>query len=256
MDYPSFSLDGKVAVVTGASRGIGEAIALAFANAGADVVVSSRKLPDLEKVAEEIKGLGRRALPLSAHVGKREEWENLVKAVMTEFGRIDILVNNAATNPAWADLLGTEEWTWDAIMNVIAKGPFFLTQMVGKTMKEQGGGNIINITSIEGFRVGDRAAIYDMAKAAMIHFTNIAAVEWAPYNIRVNTVAPGFVKTRLVHSMWENPEYLAMVEEKIPVGRAGEPMDIAGAAVFLASDASRWVTGSMIVVDGGLHLRI
>jgi NAD(P)-dependent dehydrogenase (short-subunit alcohol dehydrogenase family) len=256
MDDPRFRLDGKVALVTGSSRGIGEAIALAFAGAGADVIVSSRNLADLEKVAEEIRGLGRRALAVVAHIGRLAEADNLVKGVMEEFNRIDILVNNAATNPTWAYILESEERLWDSIMNLNLKGPFFLSQKVAKIMKEQGGGNIINIASVEGFMVGDRSAIYDISKAGLIHFTKAAASEWAQYNIRVNAIAPGSVKTRLTHSMWENQEYRTVLESKIPLHRIAQPMEMVGAAIYLASDAAGYTTGSLIVVDGGLTIGI
>jgi NAD(P)-dependent dehydrogenase (short-subunit alcohol dehydrogenase family) len=256
MDIPKFSLDGKVALVTGGSRGIGEAIALAFADAGADVVVSSRSQPDLEKVAEEIRGLGRRALALAAHIGRLVEVDNLVKGAMEEFNRIDILVNNAATNPAWVHILESEERLWDSIMNLNLKGPFFLSQKVAKIMKEQGGGSIINIASVEGFMVGDRSAIYDISKAGLINFTKAAASEWAQYNIRVNAIAPGSVQTRLTRSMWENQEYRTVLESKIPLHRIAQPMEMAGAAIYLASDAAGYTTGSLIVVDGGLTLGI
>lgn len=254
MDFPKFSLDGKVALVTGGSRGIGQAIAMAFADAGADVVVSSRKLPDLEKVAEEIRGMGRRALAVAAHAGKMEELDSLVNRVVEEFDRIDILVNNAATSPVWAGILETEERLWDSMMNLNLKGPFFLSQKVADVMKERGGGCIINIASIQGLRVGNRSAIYDIGKAALIQLTRAAAKEWAQYNIRVNAIAPGFVPTRLTHVQMEDPEYRAMLEGKIPMHRMGEPMEIAGAAVYLASDAASYATGSHMVVDGGLIL--
>lgn len=256
MDIPKFSLDGKVALVTGGSRGIGEAIALAFAGAGADVVVSSRSQPDLEKVAEKIQGLGRRGLAVAAHAAKMDQLDNLVKRVMEEFNRIDILVNNAATNPAWVHILESEERLWDSIMSLNLKGPFFLSQKVASIMKEHGGGSIINIASVEGFVVGDRSAIYDISKAALIHFTKAAASEWAQHNIRVNAIAPGSVQTRLTHSQWENPEYRAALEQMIPMRRIAQPMEMAGAAVYLASDAAGYATGSLIVVDGGLTLGV
>ena len=256
MDVPRFRLDGKVALVTGSSRGIGRAIALAFADAGADVIVSSRNLADLEKVAEEIRGLGRRALAVAAHVGRPGELDNLVTRAMEEFNRIDILVNNAGITPVWAYILESDERLWDSIMNVNLRGPFFLSQKVARIMKEQGGGSIINIASVEGFMIGDRTTIYAISKAGLIHFTKAAASEWAQYNIRVNAIAPGFVQTRLSHSMWENPKYRANLENKIPLRRIAQPMEIAGTAVYLASDAAGYTTGSLIVIDGGLTVGI
>ena len=256
MDVPKFRLDGKVALVTGGSRGIGRAIALAFADAGTDVAVSSRNLDELEKVAEEIRGLGRKALAVVAHLGRMGELDNLVQKIMGEFGRIDILVNNAATNPIWASIFESEERLWDSVINLNLKGPFFLSKKVAEIMKEQGGGSIINIASVEGFVVGDRTPIYDISKAGLIHFTRAAAFEWAKYSIRVNAIAPGFAQTRLTHAIWENPEYIAALEGKIPLGHLAQPMEITGAAVYLASDAACYATGSVLVVDGGLTLGI
>ena len=249
-----FSLEGKVALVTGGSRGIGRAIALAFAGVGADVAVCSRKLQDLEKVAKEIKELGRKSSAVAAHVGRIEELNNLANKVVEEFGRIDILVNNAGTNPLNASVMDYEERLWDSIMNINLKGTVFLSQRVAKVMKVKGGGSIINIASVEGFRVGVKSLAYDISKAGIIHFTRIAATEWARYNIRVNAIAPGFTKTNLVHSLWENEELKEKLVRKIPMNRMADPNDMAGAALYLASDASTYTTGSTIVVDGGMTL--
>ena len=254
MDLSMFSLEGNVALVTGGSRGIGRAIALTFAAAGADVIVCSRKLQDLEKVAQEIKELGRKSSAVAAHVGRIEELNNLANKVVEEFGRIDILVNNAGTNPINASVMDYEERLWDSIMNINLKGPIFLSQKVAKIMKAQGGGSIINIASIEGFRVGAKSLAYDISKAGIIHFTRIAATEWAPYNIRVNAIAPGFTKTNLVNSLWENEAIKEKLVEKIPIRRMADPNDMAGAALYLASNASSYATGATIVVDGGMTL--
>jgi dehydrogenase/reductase SDR family protein 4 len=254
MSVPTFSLEGKVALVTGGSRGIGRAIAVAFAGAGADVIVCSRKLPDLEKVTHEIRELGRKSLAVAAHVGKIEELNNLANKVVEEFGKIDILVNNAGTNPVNASVIDYEERLWDSIMNINLKGVVFLSQKVAKIMKERGGGSIINIASIEGFRVGVKSLAYDISKAGIIHFTRIAATEWAPYNIRVNAIAPGFTKTNLVHSLWENEAIKEKLVNKIPIKRMADPDDMAGTALYLASNASAYTTGATIVVDGGMTL--
>lgn len=241
MGVVNFSLENKVALVTGGSRGIGRAIALAFAEAGADVVVSSRKLPDLEQVAEEIKATGRKGLAISSHVAKAEESKNLVEKVKGEFGRIDILVNNAGTNPYMGPLIDAEEWAWDVTMNVNLKGPFMLGQMVARVMKEQGGGNIINIASTAGLNPS-ALHIYSVSKAALIMLTRVMAIEWGKDNIRVNAIAPGLIKTRFSEALWKGTP----AED-----RAAAPEDIAGAAVYLASDASRIVNGATIVVGGG-----
>lgn len=245
-----FSLQGKVAVVTGGSRGIGQAIALGIARAGADVVVTSRKLPDLEKVAEEIKGLGRKSLAVAAHVGRMEEIDNLVSKVKEEFGRIDILVNNAATNPAMDSALDVSERAWDSIMNLNLKGLFFLSQAVARVMKEQGGGRIVNIASVAGI-TPDILPIYSISKAGVIMATKVMAAEWAKYNIRVNTVAPGMTRTRFSEALWSNPDILQGAMFRTPMGRIAEPEEMVGAVIYLASDASSYVTGQVIAVDGG-----
>jgi len=239
-----------VAVVTGGSRGIGQAIALGIARAGADVVVASRKLPDLEKVAEEIKGMGRKSLAVAAHIGRVEEIDNLVSKVKEEFGRIDILVNNAATNPAMDSALDVSERAWDSIMNLNLKGLFFLSQAVARAMKEQGGGRIVNIASIAGI-TPDILPIYSISKAGVIMATKVMASEWAKYNIRVNTVAPGMTKTGFSEALWSNPDILQGAMFRIPMGRIAEPEEMVGAVIYLASDASSYVTGQVIAVDGG-----
>ena len=245
-----FSLQGKVAVVTGGSRGIGQAIAVGIARAGADVVVASRKLPDLEKVAEEIKGMGRKSLAVTAHVGRMEEIDNLVSKVKEEFGRIDILVNNAATNPAMDSALDVSERAWDSIMNLNLKGLFFLSQAVARVMKEQGGGRIVNIASMEGITPGI-LPVYAISKAGVIMATKVMAKEWAKYNVRVNAVAPGLTKTRFSEALWSNPAILQGAMFRTPMGRIAEPEEMVGAVIYLASDASSYVTGQVIAVDGG-----
>lgn len=250
MKIPSFSLEGKVALVTGGSRGIGRAIALTFADAGASVAVSARKLPGLEEVAEEIKAMGGKCLPVSSHVAKLEESKNLVETVKAEFGRIDILVNNAGTNPYYGPLIDAEEWAWDATMNVNLKAPFLLSQLVARIMREQGGGNIVNTASVAGLRPSD-LNIYSVTKAALIMLTKIMALEWGQYNIRVNAIAPGIVKTRLSEALWKEPSVGEEAAKHTALGRLAEPEEMAGAVLYLASDASRYVTGETIVVDAG-----
>jgi NAD(P)-dependent dehydrogenase (short-subunit alcohol dehydrogenase family) len=240
MSIVDFSLENKVALVTGGSRGIGRAIALAFAENGADVVVSSRKLPELEQVAEEIKAAGRKGLAISSHIAKGEESQNLVDKVKAEYGRIDILVNNAGTNPYMGPLVDAEEWAWDVVMNVNLKGPFLLSQMVARVMQEQGGGNIINIASTAGINPS-ALHMYSVSKAAMIMLTRVMAMEWGKDNIRVNAIAPGLIKTRFSEALWKGTP----AED-----RAAAPEDVAGAALYLASDASRIVNGDTIVVGG------
>ena len=253
IDLSQFSLEGKVALVTGSSRGIGKATALAFAKAGADVVVASRKLPDLEKVAEEIRGLGRRSLAVEAHIGRMEQIQNLVDKVVAEFGRIDILVNNAGNSPVLVNALDLEERAWDTIMNLNLKGLFFLSQAVARVMKEHGGGKIINVASVDGFNPEYKVSAYSISKAGVVMATKAMARDWTEYNIRVNAIAPGAIHTQMLDSKWPiAPEMKAETEKKIPMHRIAEPEEIAGAMVYLASDASSYVTGQTIVVDGGL----
>jgi NAD(P)-dependent dehydrogenase (short-subunit alcohol dehydrogenase family) len=245
-----FSLQNKVALVAGASRGMGKAIALEFARSGADVSVVSRKLPDLEQVVEEIRSLGRKAIAVAAHVARLDDIRNLVDRVMETFGRIDILVNNAGTNPSLSSALDMDERAWEATMNLNLKGLFFLSQAVARVMKEKGGGKIIQTSSIAGISPG-RAPVYAISKAAVIMATKVMAKEWAPYNIQVNAIAPGLIRTRFSEAFWNNPEHLKSVLSKTPMNRIGEVEEIVGAVLYLASDASSYVTGQVIVIDGG-----
>jgi dehydrogenase/reductase SDR family protein 4 len=252
MDFSpdDFSLKDKVALVTGGSRGIGKAIAVGLARAGADVALASRKLPDLEKVAKEISGTGRKSLAVATHVGRLEEINNLVGKVKEEFGRIDILVNNAGTNPTMDQAIDIGERAWDSVMNLNLKGLFFLSQSVAKLMQEQGGGKIINVASIEGITPGI-LPVYAISKAGVIMATKVMAQQWAKYNIRVNAIAPGLTKTRFSEALWGNPDILQFAMMRTPMGRVAEPEEMVGAVIFLASDASAYVTGQVLAVDGG-----
>jgi NAD(P)-dependent dehydrogenase (short-subunit alcohol dehydrogenase family) len=245
-----FSLKNKVVLITGASRGIGEAVAIGLAQAGADLAIASRKLPDLERVAAGVRKGGRKCLPVAAHVGRVEEVNNLVKKVVEEFGRIDILVNNAATNPTMAQALDVDERAWDSIMNLNLKGLFFLSQAVARVMKEKGGGRIINVSSIAGISP-DLLPIYSISKAAVIMATKVMAQQWAQYKIRANCVAPGLTKTKFSEALWNNPDILKHAMALTPMGRVAEPEEMVGAILFLASDASSYITGQVIAVDGG-----
>lgn len=250
MNLSMFSCEGKVALITGGSRGIGRACALALADAGADVVVSSRKIADLEPVADEIKAKGVKGMAIAAHNAKMEDSRTLIERVVKEFGRIDILMNNAGTNPYYGPLMNQDEKTYDVTMNVNLKGLFFLSQMAAKIMKEQGGGSIINTSSIGGLRAGDLGA-YCVTKAAVIMLTQVMAKEWGQFNIRVNTIAPGIIKTRLSEALWKDPVVNEKAISQIALLRLGEPEEIAGAVVFLASAAGSYITGETLVIDGG-----
>lgn len=244
------SLQGKVALITGASRGIGRALAIGLAEAGADLAIAGRKLPDLEKAAEDIRKTGRKCLPVAAHIGRLEEIKNLVNQVLEEYGKIDILVNNAATNPSMAPALEVEERAWDAVMNLNLKGLFFLSQTVARAMKENGGGRIINIASIAGISP-DILPVYSISKAGVIMATKVMAQQWAPYHIRANVVAPGMTRTGFSEPLWSNPDILKAVTAGNPMGRIAEPEEMVGAVIFLASEASTYVTGQVLAVDGG-----
>lgn len=250
MDISKFSLEGKVALITGGSRGIGRASALAFADAGADVVVTSRHLADLERVAEEVSATGRRALAVASDVGKIEDSKDLVEKIKTEFGRVDILMNNAAITPfSFGLLMDLEEWEWDIQMDVNLKGAFFLSQLVARMMREQGGGSIISVASTQAFRPAHN--VYAITKAAIVMLTKAMAKEWGPYNIRANAIAPGGVDTQFIAVLMEEPGRRESMGQNSPLGSIAEPEDIADVALFLASDAARHVTGETIVVDGG-----
>lgn len=250
MALEKFSLKDKVALVTGGSRGIGKAIALGFAEAGADVVVSSRKLEDLEKVAKEIEEKGRKSLALACHIGRKEEIEELVERVVKELGRIDILVNNAATNPVFGPILDIEERAWDKIMEVNLKGYFLTSLAVGKVMMKQKGGSIINLASTAGMKPSPMLGAYSISKAGVIMLTKVLATEWAVFNIRVNALAPGLVETKFSKALWGNPEILREALRDVPLGRVAQPEEIVGAALYLASEASSYVTGETLVLNG------
>jgi len=249
VDFTRISLEGKVALVTGGGRGIGRATALAFAEAGADVAICD-KMADLEIVAEEIKTRGRKGLAVTSHIGKIDQSKNLVEKVVSEFGKIDILFNNAGTCPSYGPLLEQEEWAWDVTLDVNLKGAFFLTQMVAAIMKDNGGGIIINTASLSVFQTSD-LPFYSVSKAGLVMLTRTMAKEWGQYGIRVNAIAPGLVKTRISQGLWEDPVKAEIARKNMALLRLGEPDDIAGVALFLASDLSRFVTGHTIVADGG-----
>lgn len=252
-----FRLDGKVAIVTGGSRGIGRAIALGLAEAGADVVLTSRKLPDLETVAAEVKELGRKALPVAANIRHLEEHKGVVQAALNEFGRIDVLVNNAGTNVVYSSLFDLDEKAWDVTMALNLKSVFFLSQRVAALMKERGeGGSIINISSDSGFRPYPGMSAYSISKCAVQHLTAVFAQELGPYNIRCNCIAPSVTRTRLSQALWDDADNLRRKEMNTSLGRIAEPIEMAGAALYLASDASSYMTGQTMLIDGGEYSMI
>lgn len=257
MTVPSFRVDDKVAVVTGAGSGLGQAFAQGLAHYGADVVIT--ELPGKEAAAEETAALvraeGRRALTVELDVTRRDSIQALVERVIGEWGHIDILVNNAGLNiPRWA--VDVTEEQWDRILDTDLKGAFFMAQAVGKHMIERGrGGRIINITSIMGEAGFYYRAAYGSAKAGLANQTRVLAIEWAPHGINVNAVAPTFILTPLTKPMFDDPKFYDLVMERTPMRRIGEPSDVVGAVVFLASPAASMITGDTIMIDGGWTAR-
>jgi 2-deoxy-D-gluconate 3-dehydrogenase len=253
MGVPGLSLEGKLAIVTGGRRGIGRAIALAMAEAGADVALCDRVADDgeLVAVAEEIQRLGRRALAVKADVTRKADVDNLVQMVTGEFGTIDILVNNVAMN-IMAPLLELGEDGWDKVINTDLKGYYLCCQAAGRKMVDRKGGRIINIASTAAMKAAPGMGAYCIAKAGVIMLTRVLALELAQYNIQVNAIAPYMVKTKFSQPLWSDARTLKQIEAEIPLGRLAETKDVIGAVLFLASDASSYITGHTIVVDGGL----
>jgi dehydrogenase/reductase SDR family protein 4 len=249
-----FSLQGKVALITGASKGIGEAIARLYAACGAKVVINSRKQEELDKVAESITNEGGQCIGFAANAGEIESCKTLIEKVIEIYGGIDILVNNAATNPVFGPVVQCEEWAFDKIMNVNVKAPFELVKLVYPVMKERGGGSVINISSIAGLTPDPGLGMYSVSKAALNMLTKVTAKEWGADNIRVNAICPGLIKTKFSEALWQNEKWLERFVKQLPVARMGTVEEIAGLALFLASDASGYCTGSIFTADGGVTI--
>ena len=251
MGRVNFSLDGKIALITGASRGIGEAIASTLAEYGAHVILTSRKQESLDKVAGKIKNSGGRAIPIACHVGKLDQIESLFNEIRERFGRLDILINNAATNPYFGDMLGADEGIWDKTNEVNLKGPFFMIQHAAKLMIETGGGSIVNVASINGIRPAPLQGIYSITKAGLIMLTKAYALELADKNIRVNALLPGLTETKFAAALFQNKDIYNIALSRIPMKRHAEPLEMAGAVLYLVSDAASYTTGTCIICDGG-----
>ena len=246
-----FDLSGRVALVTGASRGIGSATAEILAEHGASVVLSSRKQADLDVEAERINSsYPEKATAIAAHAGRPEDLERLVQAVMQRFSRIDILVNNAGTNPYFGPIIGAELAAWDKTFEVNLRGYFVLTKLVYEASMETHGGAIVNVASIGGLRPGVGLGVYNVTKAGVIHLTRQLARELGG-KVRVNAVAPGLVKTRFAEALWGNQDVLDRVLTQNPMGRIGVPEEVAAGVLFLVSDAASYVNGEVLVIDGG-----
>jgi len=251
MTNPLFDMTGKVALITGSTKGIGRSIAEEMARCGARVVISSRKAEVCDQVAGEFKDQGFEAIAIPCHVGNKEDLQNLVDKTLAAWGRIDVLVCNAATNPVYGPTQEMTDEAWDKIMNTNVKGSFWLTQMVLPGMAERGEGAVVMLSSIAGLRGNTVIGTYGVSKAAEAALARNLAVEWGPKGIRVNAIAPGLIKTDFARALLEDPMRVKRAEEKTPLRRIGNPVDIAGLAVFLSTPASAYITGQVIVADGG-----
>ncbi len=251
MNLRLFSLEDRIAIVTGAGKGIGNAVALALADAGANVVVAARTKSDIEELASQIEQRGRKALAVPTDVNLRNQINSLVEKAVKKFGRIDVLVNNAGGTTE-IPTMDMSEADWDANMNLNLRSTFLCSQAAGKVMMAQKKGSIVNLSSMHGLRANSANAAYGAAKAGVINLTMTMAIGLAKYNVRVNAIAPGYVITRPVFESYvANPEVI----KQIPMSRLANPQDIVGTVIYLASDASLYVTGATIVVDGGLTIK-
>ncbi|OJJ21672.1 short-chain dehydrogenase [marine bacterium AO1-C] len=245
------NLNDKVAIVTGASKGIGESIVRLFAAHGAKVVVSSRKQAAVDEVAESIRQAGGDAIGIEAHMGKMDSIKTLVDKTVEHYGKIDIIVNNAATNPVFGSVENCDEGAFDKIMDVNVKGCFELTKLALPSMKAAGGGSIINMSSIGGLRPEPGLGIYSVSKAALIMLTKVMAKEWGRHNVRANVICPGLIKTKFSEALWKNEKVGEHFMKNLPISRIGAPEDIARLTLFLAADASSYSTGGVFTSDGG-----
>jgi NAD(P)-dependent dehydrogenase (short-subunit alcohol dehydrogenase family) len=246
-----FDLKGKVAIVTGSSRGIGEAIAMRLAEHGAKVVVTSRKLDACEKVVKQIQAKGGEAFAHACNIGRKEDLQALVNVAVQKWGGIDVLVCNAAVNPYYGPAINMSDEAYDKVMNSNVRSNFWLCNMVLPQMAERGGGSIIIVSSIAGILGSPTIGVYGISKAADMALARNICVEWGPKNIRANCIAPGLVRTDFARTLWENPEVYEKTVSVYPLRRIGEADEIAGAAVFLAGPSGSFMTGQTIVIDGG-----
>jgi NAD(P)-dependent dehydrogenase (short-subunit alcohol dehydrogenase family) len=247
-----FDVKDKVAIITGASRGIGLAIARRYAEAGIKVVISSRKQDALDEVAAELRAAGGEVTPIAAHNGDKAALQALVAGTTAVYGGVDILVNNAATNPHFGTLLEAEDSMWQKTFEVNLMGNAWLTAAAVASMRGRGGGKVINVASVNGLRPGAMQGIYSITKAGVISLTQTLAMELAGDNIQVNAIAPGLIKTKFAQAIWSNEALLDGIQQRTPQGRIGEPDEIAGIALYLAAPASSFTTGQVFVVDGGI----
>ncbi|EAR01789.1 glucose 1-dehydrogenase [Maribacter sp. HTCC2170] len=246
-----FDLTGKVAIITGSSKGIGLSIARGLAENGAKVVISSRKQDAVDTVAEEFRDAGLEAVGIACHIGDGEQRKALIEKTMDKYGRIDILVNNAAINPYYGPLEGSDEVVFDKIMEVNVKAPWLLSNLALTHMKEKGGGSIINISSVEGLRPGFGLGLYSATKSALIMLTKNQAKEWGRYGVRANVLCPGLIKTKFSQGLWADEKLVSGFTKALPLNRIAAPDEMAGMVMLLASDAGSYMTGGVYVADGG-----
>jgi NAD(P)-dependent dehydrogenase (short-subunit alcohol dehydrogenase family) len=246
-----FDLSGKVAIITGSSRGIGASIAEALAEFGASVVISSRSKEAVDDIANKIRTNGYNALACECHVGQDDHLKNLIDTTLKEYGKIDILVNNAGINPVFDRLENADEKLFNKIMDINVKAAFKLSNMAMEHMKKNKSGSIINISSVEGQKPDKGLGVYSISKAAISMLTKSQAKEWGKYGIRSNAICPGLIKTKLSSALWQNEEMLELWLKDLPIRKAAEPEEISGLAVYLASEASSYTTGETFNVDGG-----
>lgn len=247
----NFSLNDKVALITGASRGIGEAIAITLAEYGAQCILASRKIDALKDVEDKIKAAGGKAVSIACNMGKITQIEVMMEEIKKRFGKLNILVNNAATNPHFGSMISVDEGAWDKTHEVNLKGPFFLIQKVLPLMESSGGGAIVNVASINGISPGPNQAVYSITKAGVILMTKAYARELAPKGIRVNALLPGLTKTKFAGALFEDDAIYSQSIKNIPLGRAAQPEEMVGAVLYFVSDASSFTTGACLICDGG-----
>ncbi len=254
MSSNPFNLNGKIALVSGASRGIGRAIAETLAAQGAHVIISSRRAASCAAVAAEIRAAGGSAESLACHAGELNDINALFGRIESDHGHLDILVNNAATNPWYGHILDTDPAAFQKTVDVNLRGYFFMSVAAGRMMRAGGGGAIVNTASVNAIQPGNLQGIYSITKAAVVNMTKAFAQECGEFNIRCNALLPGLTKTKLAGALFDNEEVYQRVISKIPLGRHGEPEDMAGAVLLLVSDAGSYINGAAIVVDGGLSI--
>ncbi len=246
-----FDFSGKVALIAGASRGIGEAVAHGLAEHGATVICASRKIEPCEKVAEDIRNNGGKASARIVHLGDIESHPNSVSEIMDEYGRLDYLVNNGATNPYYGPAHQAEEWAYDKTMEVNLKGPYFLSAAAIPAMMKNDGGAIVNVASVDGIQPGLGRVIYGMTKAGLINMTKGLAKEYGDHGIRVNALLPGFTDTKLASALKDNPQMQAFLDHNLAIKRMAQPEEMVGAVMYMLSDEASYFTGQGMVVDGG-----